>query len=264
MQAEIIQRYYDVFNRRDVAAYDRLFTPDCKIEAPGVELSGIEGARAFDKVWQTACPDAKVVNLHKTATGHVVMCENRLVGKHTGPLVTADGTLSPSGRVFDEKYMAVFEFEGERIKRQSLHFDRLTVLMKLGPNHVADVQSIYAAFGRGDVQSILELCADDVTWGIDSVAEREVGPYGIFRGKEGVAKFFAAWGEVADFHRFEPSDFQAMGDHVYNTLSYEVTVKATGKKVSNTSPQHWTFANGKLVRWRGYEDTAKTRDAFRR
>ena len=39
--------------------------------APGVELSGIEGARAFDKVWQTAMPDARITNLHKTATGHV-------------------------------------------------------------------------------------------------------------------------------------------------------------------------------------------------
>lgn len=28
--------------------------------------------------------------------------------------------------------------------------------------------------------------------------------------------------------------------------------------------QHWTFRNGKIVRWRGSEDTAATRDAFRR
>ena len=43
-----------------------------------------------------------------------------------------------------------------------------------------------------------------------------------------------------------------------------MTVKATGKRVSNESPQHWTFGNGKLVRWRGYEDTAKTLAAFTR
>jgi hypothetical protein len=28
--------------------------------------------------------------------------------------------------------------------------------------------------------------------------------------------------------------------------------------------QHWTFKNGKVVRWRGYEDTAVVRDAIRR
>jgi hypothetical protein len=137
-------------------------------------------------------------------------------------------------------------------------------MLRLGPNHVETVKSIYAAFGRGDVGAILDLCSDDVTWGIDSVAAGDVPPYGIFRGKQGVAKFFAAWAETADFHVFEPSSFAPVGDHVFNTLTYQVAVKATGKRVDNTSAQHWAFSNGKLVLWRGYEDTAKTRDAFRR
>jgi steroid delta-isomerase-like uncharacterized protein len=128
---ELIQRYYDAFNRRDFASYETLFTPDCLIEAPGVELHGIEGARAFDKVWQTALPDSKIVNLHKAAGAHLVMCENRITGTHTGPLVTGDGTLPPSGQRFDRPYMAVFEVDGERIKRQTLHFDRLQVMKDL-------------------------------------------------------------------------------------------------------------------------------------
>src|SRR5437899_2924607 len=76
--ADLVQRYYDAFNRRDLASYDRLFTPDCLIEAPGVQLRGVEGARGFDSVWQTAMPDGKIVNLHKTAGASYVMCENRL------------------------------------------------------------------------------------------------------------------------------------------------------------------------------------------
>jgi hypothetical protein len=267
--ADLIQRFYDVFNRRDFAAYDRLFTPDCLIQAPGVELTGIEGARAFDKVWTTALPDAKITTLHRTTGGNVVMCENRIRGTHNGPLVTADGTLPPSGRVFDESYMAVFELDGERIKRQTLHFDRMQVMKVLGPQdpsaaNIEVIQGIYAAFGRGDVAAILGVLDEDVSWGIDSVAAGEVAPYGLFRGKQGVARFFAAWGETAEFQSFVPTDFFAVGNQVYNTLTYELTVKATGKKLANTSPQHWTLQGGKLVRWRGYEDTARTRDAFRR
>jgi ketosteroid isomerase-like protein len=131
--ADLVQRYYDAFNRRDFAIYDHLFTPDCVIEGPGVQLRGIEGARGFDHVWMNALPDAKIVNLHKAEGDHVVMCENRFVGRHTGPLVTPDLTLPPSGRTFDEPYMAVFELEGERIRRQTLHFDRVQVLKVLGP-----------------------------------------------------------------------------------------------------------------------------------
>src|SRR4051812_23933115 len=117
---DLIQRYYDAFNRRDFASYERLFTPNCLIEAPGVELHGIEGARAFDKVWQTALPDVQIASLHRATGSHLVMCENQIQGTHTGPLVTADGTLPASGRRFEERYMAVIELEGERIKRQTL------------------------------------------------------------------------------------------------------------------------------------------------
>lgn len=267
--ADLIQRYYDCFNRRDFAAYERLFTPDCLIQGPGVELTGIEGARAFDKVWQAAMPDGQILNLHKATGGNVVMCENRYRGTHTGPLVTATGTLPPSGRVFDEKYVAVFELEGERIKRQTLQFDAMTVAQKLGPAdrgaaNIATVRVVYDAFGRQDMAAILGVLDDGVSWGIDSIAAGEVAPYGVRQGKAGVAQFFAAWGETTEFHRFDVSDFQAIGDSVHCMLHYEFTVKATGKRIANESPQHWTVADGKIVRWRGYEDSAKTRDAFRR
>jgi ketosteroid isomerase-like protein len=266
--ADLVQRYYDAFNRRDLASYDRLFTRDCLIEAPGVQLRGIDGARGLDQAWTTAMPDGQIVSLHKTVGGPIVMCENRFRGRHTGPLVMPELTLPASGRSFDEAYVAVFEIEGERIKRQSLHFDRMQVVKVLGapeaatPN-VEAVRAIYAAFPRGDVPFILDQLDDDVSWGIDSVVT-EVPAYGVRRGRADVARFFAAWGETADFHTFEAGNFVAAGDHVFNTLSYELTVKATGKRVKcSGSAQQWTLKNGKVIRWRGWEDTAATRDGYR-
>lgn len=125
------------------------------------------------------------------------------------------------------------------------------------------VKGIYAAFGRGDVPAILEACDEGVTWGIDSVAT-EVPPYGVRDGRAGVGRFAAAWAENVDFTRFEADDFVAVGDHVFNRLSYELAVKSTGKALKNDSIQHWTLKNGRVVRWRGYEDTARTRDAFKK
>jgi ketosteroid isomerase-like protein len=126
------------------------------------------------------------------------------------------------------------------------------------------VQQIYGAYGRGDMKFILDQMDDDVSWGIESVASGEVAPFGVGRGKTAVARFFAAWGECAEFHSFNPHDYIAAGDHVFNHLQYDITVKATGKPAKNFSLQHWTFKNGKLIRWRGYEDTAATREAFGR
>jgi hypothetical protein len=264
--ADLIQRYYDAFNRRDLAIYDRLFTPDCLIEAPGLELRGVEAMRGFDQGWQVAMPDARITSLHKAVAGRIVMSENRIRGTHTGPLVTGEGTLPPSGRVFDRPYTTVFELAGERIQRQTLHYDRAQVMLDLGtPNYIERVQQIYAAFPRGDMQYILDQVADDVSWGIESVAAGEVAPYGLRTGKDGVAEFFAAWGATADFTSFEASEFVAAGAHVFNVLRYTLTVKATGKHVQSPAcMQHWTFRGDKLVRWRGAEDTAATRDAFRK
>src|SRR5262245_48634833 len=224
--ADLVQRYYDAFNRRDFAIYDRLFTPDCLIEGPGVQLRGIDGARAFDQVWMTAIPDGRIVSLRKATADRLVMCENRYVGRHTGPLVTADVTLPPSGRTFDERYVAVFELDGERIQRQTLHFDRVLVMKVLGPADVSArnleiAQGIYAAYGRGDMQFILDHVDDDVSWGIESAAAGEVAPHGVRRGKPGVVAFFEAWAATATFHTFAPRDFVAVGDHVFNQLDYE-------------------------------------------
>jgi ketosteroid isomerase-like protein len=130
--------------------------------------------------------------------------------------------------------------------------------------NIETVQQIYAAYGRGDMKFILDQIDDEVTWGIESVAAGEVPAHGIQRGKAGITKFFAAWAETADFQTFNPHDFIAAGDHVFNHLQYDLTVKATGKAVKNFSMQHWTFKNGKIIRWRGYEDTAATRDGFRK
>jgi uncharacterized protein len=266
MTNQLIARYYEAFNTRDFEAYARLFTNDCLVEAPGVELRGIDGARGFDRAFLGGLPDGKITNLHMASGTNVVLCENRFRGTHTGAWPTADGSLPPTGRTFDESYTAVFEIAGERIKRQTLRFDRLRVAEVLGTDHVATVKAIYDAFPRGDIQFILDQCADDVSWGIESVAAAEVAPYGIRSGKAGVAKFFEAWGATADFTDFTATDFVAAGPHVFNVLHYSITVKATGKQLKCADKmQHWTFNQaGKLCRWRGAEDSAATRDAFRR
>jgi uncharacterized protein len=128
-------------------------------------------------------------------------------------------------------------------------------------NNIDTVKQIYAAVGRGDVKFILDQLDEDATWGIESVT-REVPAYGILHGKANIPKFFAAWAQTGEFRGFNPHDFIAAGDHVFNHLQYDFMVKATGKTVKNFSMQHWTFKNGKVIRWRGYEDTAATRDGY--
>ncbi len=55
----------------------------------------------------------------------------------------------------------------------SLHFDRVQVMKLFGPapvNNIEKVQGLYAAYGRGDIQHVLDMLDDNVSWGIESVA----------------------------------------------------------------------------------------------
>src|SRR5262249_59126852 len=72
---------------------------------------------------------------------------------------------------------------------------------------ISKVQSLYAAFGRGDVDAIFDALSEDVSWGVDSTAAVDVPWYGVLNGKANAKKFFAALGEEAEFSAFTPKDF---------------------------------------------------------
>jgi ketosteroid isomerase-like protein len=121
------------------------------------------------------------------------------------------------------------------------------------------VQSIYAAFGRGDIPAILAQLADDVAWeswpdhrgqqaGVPWLQER--------RGREAVAGFFAVVGQM-QFHRFEVQDFLVGQDRVVVLLSIDATMPG-GRRGSDEEIHLWTLnPAGQVSGFRHYIDTAK-------
>ncbi len=125
--------------------------------------------------------------------------------------------------------------------------------------NIALIQKIYAAFGRGDVPTMLELMADDVDWGIESHEAPEVPWHGTGTGKKFVAKFFGTLGRECTFPRFEPSGFLASDTAVACLVTFEVLVKKNGRKAVENAIHHFTIQNGRVTKWRGWEDTALTK-----
>ena len=70
------------------------------------------------------------------------------------------------------------------------------------------VQEAYAAFGRGDVQGILDRLTDDVIWNGVYGAASYVPTSGERRGKAAVASSSSRWRDVT-FPLFEPKEFVA-------------------------------------------------------
>jgi ketosteroid isomerase-like protein len=133
----------------------------------------------------------------------------------------------------------------------------------MADKNIEIVQQIYAAFTRGDVPGIMEHISDELRhFGV--VSEQRLIPWHVqATKKKDVPLFFQALAESSDFTRFEPRDFASGGDHVYCTVSYDVTFKKNGKKITDDNVLHrFTFKNGKVIEWRGTEDTAKTGAAY--
>ncbi|MFI5306827.1 MAG: hypothetical protein ACHQ53_05730 [Polyangiales bacterium] len=57
-------------------------------------------------------------------------------------------------------------------------------------SNITLIQNIYAAFGRGDVPAIFEHLSEDIDWGIEAAASREVPWHGTGKGKGFATKFF--------------------------------------------------------------------------
>ena len=53
-------------------------------------------------------------------------------GTHTGPLVTAEGTIPASGKRQETPGAIFFAFEGGKIKESRQYFDAMTLLKQIG------------------------------------------------------------------------------------------------------------------------------------
>jgi|ERR1041385_8968806 ketosteroid isomerase-like protein len=128
--------------------------------------------------------------------------------------------------------------------------------------NVAQVQSLYAAFGRGDVATIIAGLAPDADW--QSVGRKSDYPaFGPRRGAAEIQDFFKVVAENEEFSDFSPREFFAADDRVFVLGSYTLTMKKTGKPVACEWVHVFTFRGGKVTRWREHTDTAQFAEAWR-
>ena len=118
--------------------------------------------------------------------------------------------------------------------------------------NVQIVKDTFAAFGRGDMQGVLALLADDIEW----ITPGEGFPLaGTYRGHAAVAGFFQQLSEVLEFSSFEPREFVAEGDRVLVVGFDSGRVKATNRTFEKPWVKAFTVRNGKVTNVREYIDT---------
>jgi ketosteroid isomerase-like protein len=128
--------------------------------------------------------------------------------------------------------------------------------------NLTTAKEMYEAFGRGDVEAILERVTDDVDWSTDASVESAPW-YGPRHGKEGVRSFFEAIGKTGPVTEFTPVSFATNDDgDVMVFIRYAFTVTATGKRVAMNMHHYWKFRDEKVCFVRSSEDSAQVAAAF--
>ena len=128
-------------------------------------------------------------------------------------------------------------------------------------SNLSTVQGIYESFGKGDVQAILDVLADDVEWEAwaDNSAVKAGVPWMTPRhGKDEVVGFFEVAGQM-EILDLQVLSFMEGGNQVAVEFVFEVNLPTMGGGHYRDEEIHlWTFDDaGKVTRLRHYTDTAK-------
>jgi ketosteroid isomerase-like protein len=128
--------------------------------------------------------------------------------------------------------------------------------------NIETVGQLYEAFGRGDVQAILDRVTDDVDWSTDAVIASAPW-YGPRHGKSELAGFFEGIGKTGPVTEFTPLAYASNDDgDVMVFIRYAFTVTATGKHVTMNMHHYWKFRDAKVCYVRSSEDTAQVAAAL--
>src|ERR1051325_8277060 len=127
--------------------------------------------------------------------------------------------------------------------------------------NIAHVQSMYAAFGRGDIAALLGGMTADIDW--QTIGRQKDFPtLGARKGAAQVQEFFRLVAEHEDFSDFSPREFYAADDKVFVLGSYSLKLRKTGTPISSEWVHVFTLKDGKVSRFREHTDTAQFAEGF--
>jgi ketosteroid isomerase-like protein len=115
------------------------------------------------------------------------------------------------------------------------------------------VQSLFEAFGRGDVPTILSRLSPDCEW---INAGEGIPAAGSYTGPAGAAEFFRKLGESEEVTRFEPKEFFTSGDDVVAYGYEECRIRSNGHQVSTNWMMLFRVRAGMVTRFESFYNTA--------
>jgi ketosteroid isomerase-like protein len=128
--------------------------------------------------------------------------------------------------------------------------------------NTAIAQQAYNNFKTGDIQALLNLMSDNITWELPEIENVPIA--GRRNGRDAVGEFFAMVARDQDVIEFEPREFVAQRDKVVVLGDYKWQVKDTNHEFASDFVHIFTVRDGKIVAFREHFDTAVVAAAYQK
>lgn len=207
-----------------------------------------------------ACQPSKPERNHGTTRCHEISSKRPL------PAYSPRRVLSAVLRLLTKhNEIVVDQVQRDQVHRDQVQRDEVQRHKETNMNsqqNLEIVRKAYQDFTSGNIPALLESLSPEVEWFIP-------GPTGVIpfagprRGRQQVAKFFAALAESQVAKQFEPQEFIESGDKVIVLGHQEWQVKATSRVYADDWAHVFWLHAGKIVRFREYHDTDAEASAHR-
>jgi uncharacterized protein len=120
------------------------------------------------------------------------------------------------------------------------------------------VRQAYAALGRGDVESFLEVVDPEAVW----YWPRGMADAAVYRGKDEMRRGLETWTEPWTDFRLGPAEVLERGEEVLVIARYTGRGRVSGVELDERVAHLWEFRDGLAVQVRMFGDKEKAKLRF--
>lgn len=130
---EVARRHDEAWNAKDAEGRKAVSATDIVLEMPGgMVLKGWDQVSQVEAAFWTALPDSQIVPASTYVDGDTVIAEGTASGTHTGPFITPQGEVPPSGNPVNLRYVSVKTIVDGKLVAEHLYFDQMEFMMQIG------------------------------------------------------------------------------------------------------------------------------------
>jgi ketosteroid isomerase-like protein len=94
----LTDRFWQHFENGELQKLDGLIDDDCLFKMPGMEMRGRAAVQGMLAGYRAAFPDLHHTVKHFVEAGDTIAIQLEVVGTHTGPMQTPEGTIPATGK----------------------------------------------------------------------------------------------------------------------------------------------------------------------